>query len=61
MGPHAFTKILASIEGFCQAVPVGGSGAALDIQSSWRENSCDSDPGGGEQHGHRKTVISKHS
>lgn len=33
----------------------------LDVPSSWRENSCDSDPGGGDQHGHRETLTSKHS
>lgn len=42
-------------------VPVGGPGAAAHVPSSWRENSCDSDPEGGEQHGHRGTLISKHS
>lgn len=39
------TEILASAEKFCQAVPVGGSGAGLAVWSSRRENSCDSDPG----------------
>lgn len=43
-------KSLAFTEGSCWDVAVGGSGAASDVLSSWRENSCDSDPRGGEHH-----------
>lgn len=61
MGPRAAVLRVQRFQ-LCQAVPVDGPGAALDVLSSWCENSCDSsDPGGGEQHGHRETLTSKHS
>lgn len=37
----------------------GGSRSSLDVWSSWRGNSCDSDPGGGErrENSHIKTQL----
>lgn len=51
IGPHVFTKMSAFIEELCQAVPV----LLWMYSSSWRENSCDSDPGGGER-SHQNTA-----